>query len=240
MFVTAHWNARIYFEFYTSKEQSELVPEALKVGHELKIELNGDPIAMAKVLEVDRILAKVQFLNKNRVEWIYLGSPRISQIYRELIKRKRLDEYIVCKTYKPCRSADVVVIDSMDEKDVAVPSTSYQNGRAADGHICTNECVHEKEKFVNLDVNKKYLWPLWTGWSIEMDPTLIPREPSFYRSPCGIPLNTLIAIEAYLEKTNSKLAIDCFDLGKNIVIKVSKKKMTAESGSNKINLIRSI
>lgn len=225
-FVTAHWNARIYFEFYCSKEQFELTPEALRLGQELKIELDGESSAIAKVVEVDRILIKIHFEKKNRFEWIYLGSPRISQIYRELIIRKRLDEYIICKTYKPCRSADIVVIDSIDEKDVAIPSLSYQNGRAADGHFCTSECVREREEFVNFDENKKYLWPLWSGWFIGMAPTLNPREPLFYRTPCDIPLYTVSAIEAYLVKTESKLTIDCFDLGKNIIIKVRKKRFS--------------
>lgn len=44
----------------------------LTVDMELKVELNGDSNAMAKVLEIEGPLAKIHFESINRCEWIYL------------------------------------------------------------------------------------------------------------------------------------------------------------------------
>lgn len=211
--LTAHWNARTYFEFYGNNIQYEVEPT---INASLNIELNGK-LQKANVQKIDRILILVHFQKADRFEWIYVGSPRISHIYRELIKRKTLDKYIDIKTYKPCRSADVVMIDLIDDNSnpsnqSAVASTSSANGVAIDLHVCSNDCVRGKEDTAKLERYRKTLRPVMAGWEINSD---------YYRTPCGIQLQSINAIEDYLEKTESKLLIEWFDLDKKVIIQVS-------------------
>lgn len=85
-FFVAHSNAKPYFDWYFKNERVEA---HLKVHQTIKVELNGNCQALAKVLQIeDKILAKIHFEEENRFEWIYLGSPRIFAICRALIIQK--------------------------------------------------------------------------------------------------------------------------------------------------------
>lgn len=85
-FVAAHINAKPYFEWYFQNERVEAHP---KVHQTMKVELNGNCQALAKVLQIEnKVLAKIHFEEENRFEWIYLGSPRIFAVCRALIIQK--------------------------------------------------------------------------------------------------------------------------------------------------------
>lgn len=208
--IAAHQNAREYFGFYATKEQLEINPTEQRT---IKVELDG-AIKDAKVLKVDRILAKIHFPDANRFEWIYLGSPRISVVYRNLIINKSLDQLIEFRTFKSCRSTDVVAIDLFEQKetnnnsaeDHSMPSTSGSDtaSTASESHECNNECVREEEN-AKINDSDPHLRPISAGWL------------QSYRTPCGLFLQSIHEIEAYLAKTQSKLTIGCFDLSKNAI-----------------------
>lgn len=172
---------------------------------------------MAKVLKIDRILALLHFEKGNRFEWIYLGSPRISQIYRLYIKDKKLDNIIDFETYSTCRTSDVIMVDSCEQVDGCEDNTSnglepnsnmHQcNGRAArKKHNCSHECVRFEDglKLENFGLFRR---PILCGWE---------RHSRFYRTPCGLCLYSDAEINDYLTETKSKLRIDSFDFSKNI------------------------
>ena len=85
-FFAAHSNAKPYFDWYFKNERVEAHP---KVHQTIKIELNGNCQALAKILQIeDKILAEIHFEEEDRFEWIYLGSPRIFAVCRALIIQK--------------------------------------------------------------------------------------------------------------------------------------------------------
>lgn len=221
--VAAHQNAKEYFELYATKEQFEIIPTEQKT---IQVELDG-AIKDAKVLKVNRILAQIHFPDANRFEWIYLGSPRILKVYRNLILSKSLDEIIEFRTFKPCRSADVVAIDVFEQQetnndsadDHSMPSTSSSASTASESHECNNECVREE---ANAKVNDSdpHVRPIFAGWL------------QSYRTPCGLYLQSIHEIEAYLAKTQSKLTIGCFDLSKNAIKHIRINVNTFETGFN--------
>ncbi|XP_055311987.1 histone-lysine N-methyltransferase SETDB1-B-like [Sitodiplosis mosellana] len=224
----AHWNAKLYFDWYFANERLEAQP---KVQQMIKVELNGNCEAMAKVLQVDEMLAQIHFEEENRFEWIYLGSPRIFAVCRELIKQKRLDGFISYKTYKACLSAndDVVMFDFVETEDksnekpteneiVPITSPKFDVIRTVN-HDCDYRCVSLADKIklkeyggINLDQYGAFLRPLLTGW------TRHGSDKKFYRAPCGSCFHSLSEIDKVLFQTDSKLRIDCFDLSKDCAI----------------------
>lgn len=186
------------------------------------MELNGNGEAMAKVLQVDSMLAQIHFENVNRYEWIYLGSPRIISIYRELIKHKRLDNMIEYKTYKTRLSAndDVVMFDFVETLDKSAKDPNRNENTPLSKlkmdivmppkHDCSHLCV-KLEDGPEIDIKLKQLSafqkPLLTDWKVKR----FENEKKYYVAPCGVSLNTLDAVDKFLFLTDSKLRIDCFD-----------------------------
>lgn len=206
-------NARLYFKFYTSQIQYEI-----KATEQLKftVELNGEG-KMARVVKIDRILAQIHFEEDDRFEWIYLGSPRIPQIWRRYVVEKKLDNIIEFQTFTACRTADVIMVDSVEqqddryEDDATNMSESFftmnkSNGRAAKEHSCGHDCVRY-EDYVDLTKIALFRRPILCGWE---------RTARYYRSPCGLNFYSLQDIDKYLVETGSKIRIDSFDLTKNV------------------------
>lgn len=210
---TAHQNARSYFKFYVTEKQYEVqATERLMIG----VELNGS-VHTANVIKVDRILALIHFEKANRFEWMYVGSPRISQLYRSYVISKKLDRVIEFKTYSACRTDDVILVDTRNQhddqsdrsEDSAAPlpdSTSNVNDGNGRRHKCSPACVLSEIglKWEHIDSFRR---PILCGWK---------RNGQYYRTPCGLNLYSLSDIHKYLAKTGSKLRIDCFDFTKNI------------------------
>lgn len=222
---TAHWHAKSYFDFFLNKNQYEV-----KLSEEqkrLQIEMNGT-FTVAKVKEIDGSLGLFHFEAANRFEWIYLGSPRISNIYREHIKRKSLDNEIEYKTYQTCLSAcdDVTVIDLLEPveevqeqqlpMDVLSDFNANHGQRRTSKHDCGPECVrldgHPNEMNTSIERHAALQRPLMVGWLRSVART------KFYCTPCGIKLYSYGEIDKYLVKTESKLRMDCFDLSTRVAM----------------------
>lgn len=198
----------------------------------LQVELNGSYEA-AKVKQVDESLGLIQFEKTERFEWIYLGSPRIKNIYRKHILAKSFDDKIQFKTYHTCLSAnddiavidllepDVVVMEQEQEQELAmnIVTDSNANGMQLIKHDCGPECVRLNECDVNIERYTAHQRPMMVGWSRSGERTL------FYQAPCRVKLRSYNEIDKYLAKTNSKLRIDCFELSKNIPLPIILKEV---------------
>lgn len=167
------------------------------------IELDG-VLQKANVIEVDDILAKIHFQHIKRFEWIYCGSPRISDVYRSSIKSKSLDDIIQFKKFNATLNADAdVVLIELPIKP--------------NDHVCSPECVRQRESNVNaLEFKRSCVLrhPEMTGWT---------NDKGILKTPCGITVHNLNEIQIYLDKTKSKLNINCFQeprnsIGKDILI----------------------
>lgn len=186
----------------------------------IKVELNGNCEALAKVIEIDSMLAKIHFENVNRYEWIYLGSPRIYCICRALIKQKRLDNMIHYKTYTTCLSAndDVVMIDFVETpnkstEEVMPVLTPKCDLIMPSKHDCCHLCVRlEDMPQIKIEEYGAFQRPLLTGWK------RFGKEKKFYAAPCGVFLHSLNDVDRFLFLTDSKLRIDCFDFSKDCEI----------------------
>lgn len=222
---TAHWNAKSYFDFFLNKNQWEV---KLSDEHKrLQIELNGK-LTVAKILKIDGSLGLFHFEAANRFEWIYLGSLRISNIYRQHIKKKSLDNEIEFKTYQTCLSAcdDIAVIDLLEPDDdvqeqqlpldVLSDLNVNRKQQRTVKHDCGPECVRlngkPNEMNTNIERHAALQRPLMIGWSRSV------KKTRYYRTPCGIKLYSYSEIDKYLMKTNSKLRMDCFDLSKSVAM----------------------
>lgn len=235
-FILAHWNAKQYFDWFLRNERLEIRP---KIGQILKVELNGNCEAMAKVLQVDSMLAQIHFEKENRFEWIYLGSPRISQIYRELVKTKRLDNIIQFKTYNTSLSAndDVVMFDFVHKPDdepnknyIEPPSVPVIGLTRSTKHDCCHSCVRSEDKFSKIEQYPALLRPILLGWKRSLDKR-------YYVAPCGKSLHSLNDVDKFLFLTDSKLRIDCFDFSKNCDIPSHMKTTVAPNHNIAVRII---
>lgn len=215
----AHWNAKPFFDFFLAQtNRKEVRPE---VGQKCSIELNGNIKVRAKFVKVDALLGFVHFEEANQFEWIYLGSPRISQLFRALIKAKSVDKIIDYKTYNTCLSIDndnevIETIDLIDDDSTDDESLLFQaitSRTVSLKHKCSHKCVELKNgKQRQLQKFSALQRPLLTGWK------RLGRIHRYYTAPCGKNLKTMYNIDQFLLKTNSKLRIDSFDLSKNCII----------------------
>lgn len=204
----------------------------------MNVELNGDSLAKAEVLKINSSLAKIHFDNANRFEWIHLGSPRFSTIYRNLVKQKLLDNIIDIKKYNACLSAshDVVVVDLIELDDETAPeaSTNDSNGHAQSTlsnlnvkpnqptkHSCGPSCLDPDESEIDIEKYSAFQRPLLLNWERVGWQRGAGAKKRFYRAPCGVELYSYGAIEDYLIKTDSKLRIDCFVLDAKIMVEKS-------------------
>lgn len=204
-------NARSYFKFYVSQVQYEIkAKNQLKFG----VEINGS-VKMAKVVQIDHILALIHFEEINRYEWIYVGSPRVSQIFRLYVKEKKLDNIINFQTYTACRTADVIMVDPFEQPDdrcednatfEPISTVNQCNGHAVKELDCSHDCVRSEDS-VKLKQIGLFRRPILCGWK---------RHSRSYQTPCGLNLHSYQEIGEYLMATKSKLRIDCFDFSRNI------------------------
>lgn len=143
------------------------------VNDKVKVELNRD-IIQGEVKEINGFLAKIHFIEKNRFEWIFLGSPRIYKVYRHYISIGAFDKLIKFKTYKPCLSAHdefvkidlIEPVDKFESKQISEAlTTANMNVNKLKNHKCTKSCIdQEDEKRKNLKICSALQRPLITGW----------------------------------------------------------------------------
>jgi histone-lysine N-methyltransferase SETDB1 len=72
-----------YLDKYPERQMVRLIND-----HIIRVEYKNEWI-LAKVLEVDASLVKLYFIEKNCVEWLYRGSPRLWNIYEKQSKSDR-------------------------------------------------------------------------------------------------------------------------------------------------------
>lgn len=142
----------------------------------IEVELKGE-MEMAQVLKIDNQLAMIYFERAKRVEWIYLGSPRISAVFKHLIKSKSIDDMIEYRTYSTIAHIDDDIILIEPKIQLNQPSihpslnTTILRGpagppRTHDGHDCSHLCIQSEDTFdfkvmKNLDAFQR---PLLLGW----------------------------------------------------------------------------
>lgn len=217
MILLVHWNGKEYFEwFFSQPNRFEIRPT---IGEVILVELDGSWVN-ASIVEIDRNLSLAQFCfmrdsQPDRFEWLYLGSPRIEKIWRQIIRKKLLD-----------RTLDFSVLEEDDEDDDdecvpihRLPSTNQINRLQREvapisngenlgkNHECSHDCVKDEDG-IDFDVEGLSLFhrPLAIGFK------KISTGRVCFMAPCGRKLNTYQQIRDYLMKTNSKLRIDSFPL----------------------------
>lgn len=142
----------------------------------IEVELKGE-IETAQVLKIDNQLAMIHFERARRVEWIYLGSPRISAVFKHLIKNKSIDDMIDYRTYSTIAHIDddIILIEPKNPPNQpsiqpSLNATILQGPanppRAHDGHDCSHLCIRSEGTFdfkliENLDAFRR---PLLLGW----------------------------------------------------------------------------
>lgn len=200
--------------------------------------MNGSYEA-AKVEQVDESLALIHFEKTGRFEWIYLGSPRIKNIYRKHILMKSFDDKIQFKTYHTCLSAndDIAVIDLLEpdvdpEQELAMNNlTDFDaNAKQLVKHDCDPECVRLNECDVNVESYTALQRPMMVGWSRSGD------RSKYYQAPCSVKLRSYNEIDKYLAKTKSKLRIDCFELSKNVSLPLIPKEINNANANANANV----
>lgn len=170
-------------------------------------------------MEIDLPLAQFRFmqdLQSDRYEWLYLGSPRIEQVWRKLIEKKLLDNVL---------NFEFIEEDSSNSNDECVmierctlemrPTRRFNEALISNGvesaknHECNHHCVW-LEDIKPIETFSLFHRPLAVGFKRHID-----KKQPFYTSPCGRRLTTYQIIRTYLLKINSKLRIDSFSLEKN-------------------------
>ncbi|XP_055326325.1 histone-lysine N-methyltransferase SETDB1-like [Sitodiplosis mosellana] len=153
----------------------------------------------------------------DRYEWLYLGSPRIEQVWRKLIERKMLDKlfhFTHFETDYSTNDEDCIMIERC-----SVPvRASRRNKQAPEpngwswhrNHECNHDCVR-LEDGTQIEKFSLFHRPLAVGFKHFMDTE---SGPPFYKSPCNRKLRTYGAIREYLTKVDSKLRIESFSLEK--------------------------
>lgn len=227
---TAHWKAKRYFEFISNHGQYKFVAT---VNEKMKVELNGQ-WKKAMIMKIDGSLILIHFKSDKRFEWIYWSSPRIFDIYRQIIVTKNgglFDSLTDLKTYKACLDPNnhIPIVEKIDPReelkhkserkdscdDLPHIFTSMNNIQPAE-HECGPECLflNDQKGESNTDIERygALLRPLITGWA------RFGKLRKFYRSPCGVTFRSYRELEDYLMRTNSKLRMNCFDFSKNVNI----------------------
>ncbi|XP_055306322.1 histone-lysine N-methyltransferase eggless-like [Sitodiplosis mosellana] len=213
----AHSNAKAYFKFYQSLEKHhEILPT---IDQLVSIELNGDWVS-AVTTEIDLPLAKFCFKQDeqpDRYEWLYLGSPRIEQVWRKLIESKVLDKlfnFTHVETDSSADDEDCIMIERCSQPSRAsrrINQAPEPDGRPLHrNHECNHDCMRLEDE---TEIKKFSLFhrPLAVGFKYSVDT----RSGPFYKSPCNRILRTYGAIREYLAKVNSKLCIESFSLERN-------------------------
>lgn len=204
-----HWNAKKYFEWFVSiKNRFEILPT---LGQVNLIELNGEWVNGSIVtLDPNLPLAQFSLMRDNqpdRFEWLYLGSPRILEVWRNIIREKQLDGMLKfdglkvnpidedCILFENVPSTDRVTYARDEEAPISI-------GNDFVNHECSHECVKIED---STDIEKFSLFhrPLSVGFK---------RDQTKYKAPCGLPLKKYGSIRDYLMKTDSKLRLDSFAL----------------------------
>lgn len=200
----AHQNARRFYSYLMNTVEDVVIDEPL-YHDEIKIDFNCD-WQWARVEEVDRSLIKVYFMEVNRYEWIWIGSPRIETIWRKMHKNKHLNKF----TPNDLDVVELLSDDSDNEIDPQFEMTKCPNPKKLVPHQCSNKCV-PFEHSVNMSKFDALQRPLITGWKRNLGKSKVS-----YQTPCGMSKYSLSSVRKFLIKTKSNLLIDSFTFDNNV------------------------
>lgn len=172
----------------------------------------------AKVLIVEGELIKVFFMESDRTEWLWVGSPRINRVWSALMWHDKVNKQTASV------EDDYNLIDLVDTDDNA-SKPKLSNDPSADDlkshietlpaipnvkHCCTDECV-PYERSLSLSKYQALVRPMLSGWKRRAR-----RQKVFYIAPCGLVFDRHKTISKFLLNTNSSLSFDCFTFNINV------------------------
>lgn len=226
-----HANAHKFCNYYFDCMRRQSLPEITPImNQQIKVYLK-DCWCMAKVKAIDPIqpnLVKFYFEAENYGEWLYIGSPRISRIWKHIYKAESR------VLYDPNETCVVVSSDSEDEghewqppkqKPLDVPRKitrkltnlkpkppNIRSPKKLIRHRCSNNCVYYEqllyERIFGYDPLTR---PLASGWRRR-----IQNNGVIYMAPCGRLFQSIDTTHKYLIKTESELSIDCFTFDRKV------------------------
>lgn len=180
-----------------------------------------------QVLAVEGDLMKVFFMDSNRNEWLWIGSPRIKRVWKSIMRDKRLN-----KNTPMVADSRVINLDDIDDpldKPLKLPdSPDFDVQKYIEAlpalpkvpHICGPQCV-SYEQFLDLSRQQAFARPLLTGWK-----RVGQKNRVLYRTPCGLTFDRYANIRKYLRETSSCLTFECFTFN----VKVDCLKMFDDGG----------
>lgn len=202
-----------------------------KIGEQTKIELNGQwkPVKCTELDGKLPMLSQFCFIDDNRYEYIYLGSPRIAQIWRRLVKEKLVDTVIDFKFQIKEDLKDIddcIIINPLPTprrkfrptkvRENRHPFASIRTPIDCPDHQCHAGCLQEDR--VLIEKYSLFHRPLAVGFKRiqgKADGQIWQWKKPYYLSPCNIKLTSINTIRNYLITTGSKLRIDSFSLDHN-------------------------
>lgn len=164
-----------------------------------------------QVQAVEGDLMKVFFMDTNRYEWLWIGSPRIKRVWKNIMKDKRLNK-------NTPMVADSHVIDLNDADDLQdrplqlADLTDFDARTYIDAlpvlkkipHRCSKKCV-PYEQYLDLSKQQAFARPMLTGWK-----RIAQKHNVAYRTPCGLTFDRYANIRKFLRETGSNLTFECF------------------------------
>lgn len=183
-----------------------------------------------QVIAIEGEMVQVFFMDTNRYEWLWFGSPRMKKVWKAIVRDKHLN-----KKLPKSKFTAAIDLDTSDDDiemagkailkttaDVEKYIASFSDpGLASPTHRCSNSCV-SYEKNVYLAKHQALLRPMLTGWKRKVHKKVV-----YYRTPCGIVHHRLPSIRKFLRDTKSELAYDCFSF--NLKVDCMKEYQTRES-----------
>lgn len=183
-----------------------------------------------QVIAVEGELVQVFFMETNRYEWLWFGSPRIKKVWKAIMKDKHLNKKLPKSKFSNAidldnsdddvDTAEKVILKTASEVDEYI--ASFSDPEIADNsHRCSNTCVRYEQQ-VYLAKHQALARPMLTGWKRKIN-----KKAVQYRTPCGLVFYRITSIRKFLRETKSELSYDCFTF--NIKVDCTKEYRTHES-----------
>ncbi|CAL8128527.1 unnamed protein product [Orchesella dallaii] len=157
---------------------------------------------VTRVLELDCSLAKLEFENYERIEWVYLGSGRIRTIHQNN------EEEVASKLADPLQLLEF----QGSIKKLSLPSNTPRPKEFIP-HKCDSGCgIVQQLPDADFKLMSPLAIPLYYGWDREEENHNC--ELVVYRTPCGIKLYNFKELKDYLvqaEESRLKLDLFCFE-----------------------------
>lgn len=159
------------------------------------------------VYETQGELVRVFFMETNRYEWIWIGSPRIRQVWKAIMRDKNVN-----------RTAPIGAVIDLDESSEEIQLKTeklesdileYNEGLPqvySHPGKCTEVC-NPYEKHHCMTKYQALARPYLAGWR-----RMVHKGTVLYRTPCGMSADDARVIRTILLNMKSNLSLDCFSL----------------------------